>query len=258
MARIKDFFRSFINASKSKPIRINDLNIAVVIHVFYTDILERIIDLLKDSGYHADLLITCPSSLQSEIEELAKCLKEDFRNISVFPMENKGRDILPFIKLGEQISNYDLVCKLHTKKSDYSKELNNWSDYLFSRLIGSREVLERNISYFLDNDKLGILSPGWFPQYPGKKYNWGSNRERVNELIRILNIGKPAPNKITFPAGSMLWFRPLSLQPIFSNQEIFDQFEEEKGQLDGTLAHAIERMFHLIAERQGYRIKILG
>ena len=48
--------------------------------------------------------------------------------------------------------------------------------------------------------------------------------------------------KLLFPAGTMFWFnshlidllRPINIKP--------EEFEAEKGQLDGTAAHAFERV----------------
>ena len=37
-----------------------------------------------------------------------------------------------------------------------------------------------------------------------------------------------------------------------------DEFEVESGQMDGTMAHAIERLFGALAVSEGYRVASLG
>jgi|GEM_PF-2747066 len=245
------------NVKGGEPQKSPNLKLAIVIHVFYLDVMNEILRQLDLCGYHSDILITCPPELELDIVSVAGLMTKNDRKIEVFPMENRGRDILPFLRMGNKIMSYDLVCKLHTKKSDYSPELSGWRDYLIGALLGSEKTFWKNIAAFEKDENLGVLSPGWFKKYSGKKYDWGSNKERSDELLKSLGFGIAAPSKTTFPAGSMFWFRPAALKSLLAKKEILDDFEEEAGQLDGTLAHAVERIIHVVAEANGYKVKIL-
>ena len=54
----------------------------------------------------------------------------------------------------------------------------------------------------------------------------------------------------TFPAGSMFWFNPnciINLEKIEN-----EYFTFEKGFSDGTMAHAVERIFSIVSKINGF------
>jgi hypothetical protein len=49
----------------------------------------------------------------------------------------------------------------------------------------------------------------------------------------------------------MFWARTAALKPLLDLRLETDDFPPELGQLDGTLAHAIERLYYFACERAG-------
>ena len=62
----------------------------------------------------------------------------------------------------------------------------------------------------------------------------------------------PAAAPLDFPSGSMFWARSAALRPLLDLRLGFDDFQAEAGQTDGTLAHAIERLYFLVCEQAGF------
>jgi lipopolysaccharide biosynthesis protein len=75
-------------------------------------------------------------------------------------------------------------------------------------------------------------------------------------LTRLGEASQVGKYRFHFPAGSMYWFRVEVLRPLLSDSLVsLDDFEMEAGQLDGTLAHAIERVIGCLASRQGWKME---
>ncbi|QGJ68612.1 Rhamnan synthesis protein F [Planctomycetales bacterium 10988] len=83
--------------------------------------------------------------------------------------------------------------------------------------------------------------------------NWGFDFEYAKEILAKLNISLSADNQLEFPTGAMFWAKVDALSPLFDLKLTYEDFPPEEGQIDGTIAHAIERSFLHIAEDLGYQ-----
>jgi lipopolysaccharide biosynthesis protein len=56
------------------------------------------------------------------------------------------------------------------------------------------------------------------------------------------------PAKYNYFAGTMFWASLAALRPILALHLLPEDFESEQGQIDGTKAHALERLFGVVAQ----------
>jgi len=85
-----------------------------------------------------------------------------------------------------------------------------------------------------------------------QRYAYGNN-EKIDILAD--KSGFLFDENYLFPAGTMFWIRAELLKPIitlFEEDQL--EFEEEKGQKDDTLAHAIERFFGIVCQKNDQKI----
>jgi len=87
---------------------------------------------------------------------------------------------------------------------------------------------------------------------------WGSNKTTVEHLGLRMGLTLSEITASPFVAGSMFVAKLAALAPLGALQLAADEFEPEDGQIDGTLAHAVERAIALSVVSAGHRISDTG
>ena len=89
------------------------IKIACIVHVYYPDLWPGLADCIRNVlGARCDLFVT------GSDESVARIVRADFPQAEFIRCENVGFDVWPFLKVlgGIDLSAYDLVLKLHTKR----------------------------------------------------------------------------------------------------------------------------------------------
>ena len=61
---------------------------------------------------------------------------------------------------------------------------------------------------------------------------------------------------MNFPAGNMFWAKTEAIHQMF-NEKIIKLCPEERGQIDGTILHAIERFWLYLVKLNGFYYKTI-
>lgn len=226
----------------SGPVARPGVKVAVIAHIFYPELLEEIRRYLTNILVPFDLIVTTP------YESLVPILIDGFADLAtstvVAVCENRGRDVGPFVsvyRLG-LLRPYTAVLKLHSKKSTYSENGSRWRTDLYNGLTGSPAIVRSTLELFERNPHIGIIGP--HANFLTNPHFWGADKARASELLVACGaLTEGQDPELGFFAGSMFWFRPSALSPLHAIPLDLLNFEPEKGQQDGTLAHAFERIF---------------
>lgn len=224
---------------------------AVIIHLFYEDLAWDFRRYVENIPGQVDVFISTCSSLNKKFIE---SVFSDWPNgtIDVRVTTNRGRDIAPKLVAFKNIySAYDVVLHLHSKLSPHMRELGGWRPFLLENLLGTREVASTILQLFATMPSLGMVASQHFEPI-WKWLGWGRNFSIAQGLASRMGIELSEGQALDFPSGSMFWARPAALKPLLDLDLDFDDFPLESGQKDGTLAHAIERLYFFICERSGY------
>ena len=228
-----------VNPLKIEP---SQKNVAILVHVFYVDVWREIQSYLAKLEIKYDLYISVPHTMESnDILSIFHSSSE----ANIYMTENRGRDVLPFLEVLNIIgvNTYKYICKLHSKKTGDSELGSIWRKLLYFDLIGSNEIVEDILDLFQSDSNIGMIT-GKNTILNSDEYMY-ENAPKIEMLKKECHI--ESNNSYPFAAGTMFWIKPEILINLIKMLQVKKlDFEDEKGQTDNTLAHALERFFGLL------------
>jgi rhamnosyltransferase len=190
--------------------------------------------------------------------------KMDTRIKEIIVTENRGRDILPWLSIGEKLNVYDIVGHFHTKKSDSVEEWVGitWQKELLDLLLYPvTEIIEA----FDANSKIGIIIPDVPYYFHFNSPLCFSQEKTMQAIMNTLWERMGCKKNIDFsklmtaimPTGNIFWYRTAALRPLFRLQLSVDDIPPEPLLVYDTILHVIERISVYIAWNEGYDYRIM-
>lgn len=223
---------------------------AVHVHAWYLETLPEVLSALRDAALDWTIVVTTP---EHQLDQVRRALLDHGLQGDVIAVENHGRDILPFLQVAERLmqADHDVVLKLHTKRSTHRNNGDQWRQELLQRLIQDGRAARIHAVFQADPGLGMVVAEGHL--LPVADFV-GGNGPALTRLQTRLGLRKPI-DASQFGAGSMGWWRLQALRPLLDAHLYRSDFDSEQGQVDGTLAHAIERAFGACCEHAGLRIE---
>lgn len=225
----------------------------VVIHAWYAEEFAQLLGRIKATGLEFRVLVTTTDDRRAWVQQALDAA--DMAG-QVLVSANHGRDVLPFLRAAEQLlaEGEAVVLKLHTKRSTHRQNGDQWRDDMLAQLLDDGRAMQARDA-FQHDPRLGLLAPQGHllavDQYRG------ANAHALARLHTLLGLPGLKPDA-RFSAGSMFWVRLSALRPLLDAHLAPSTFDAEQGQIDGTLAHAVERVLGSVCDAAGYRLDSIG
>ncbi|GIC30182.1 hypothetical protein SUT328_09110 [Streptococcus parasuis] len=167
-----------------------DKKVAIHLHTYYVDLLESFLDIFSTFSFEYDLFLTTDKEEKAlEIEEI---LSKRGAVASVHVTGNRGRDVLPMLKLKDQLSQYDFIGHFHTKKSLEAEFWagESWRRELLEMLVKPSDAI---VTQLVHNDKLGLVIadiPTYFRYIALDPFYEGALSNDMNKLWKRMKMKK--------------------------------------------------------------------
>lgn len=245
------------------PAVTTDLVTAVIMHVFYVDMLSELADRAALIPGEVRLIITTDTPEKQQVirDELGR--NEKFESVEVRVVtSNRGRDISAFLIDCDDVlrdESIDIIVKLHSKRSLQDPEsVSGWfRRHLLDNLLADAGYASRIYERFRDEPDLGIVFPPTIHMgLPTMGHAWGDNAEPAREVAARVGITTPFDESTPLaPYGSMFIARRSAIAPLLQGAFVVEEFPDSSDYKDGSLAHVLERLIGYIAFSRGFYAK---
>ena len=237
------------------------LKAALFLHIYYIDQIEWCLRYAENTPEDFDVYVSTDTSQKQHLIEQAFSVLAG-RKIRVILIENRGRDVSALlIGFKPYLTDYDVVCFAHDKKTQYFKPYiigESFAYHCFENVLASRAYIQNILKTFKDNPRLGLLTPptpifDGHASLPGNE--WSVNFDATRKLASSLKIHVPMSKDVPpiAPIGTMFWCRPQALGILLSHNFEYNDFPiEPDHEPDGTVMHAIERLYPFAAQEAGF------
>jgi len=239
--------------------------IAVLVHIYYDNLVGEMINYLAKFPYEFDLYVSFSSDTYPEsslnVEHNMNAVKAAFPSSYLCVVPNKGKDIggkLVLLKhIFEEGITYDYLVFVHDKQSFHMADrdkANRWRSELLGAVLAPGNV-NRILTAFEKNPTIGmcggrVIDGLMQPTVAGHPGNYPLIRSTYESLFGSL------PHTSAFIGGTMFWVR----FSLFKKALTPDRIDRILSQLESgnviepSVTHAVERIFGIITTAHQYRI----
>lgn len=233
-----------------------NVEVGFIIHLYYLEMLDDLAVHINKLREHLDFEIVVSIPPEHESLNIAKRIVDKIDPIIIEGVDNKGRDVYPFLKTLHHLEPFKYACKIHTKNN--KKEFNNygskakcsmgpnpdnpydsWRDDMWHSLMSFDKAIEAFKA--LKYDGVNAYAPDYLYLEP-PKIDIVENADYIHQIGQIVGMELKSQK---FIAGTMFWFKVESLLWLkdYNWDDKFDKMSGPTGQME----HAFERVFEQLA-----------
>lgn len=234
--------------------------IAVQAHIFYPELAEEIA--LNANCIPCDFDIYASTDSEQKAALIRETLQKKCKakKIAVEVFENKGRDVLPFLKqLRPVIGAYDLFCHIHSKRTMSDENFRYgeaWRQYLYRHLFGTKGNVVQILNVFAQEKKCAMVFPETYPIAETGVYGLACKFPHFRELARRWGVKLNKLDVIKdYSPGTMFWARTEPFKNFIQDDWHYKFFKSECGAENFAFEHSVERIWPYLALPRGWTIR---
>lgn len=223
-------------------------------HVFYPEFIEELLPIFQSLPQGSTVLVSTSSpTIRSALEALLHGFS--FRS-EVRLSENRGRNFGPLlVEFGGILRTVDSFVHVHSKKSEHGHPvlMREWRKRLVKLFLDPSNLVQVQ-SVLAGNSRIGLAYPETRDLFRNLSFRWGLNRTPIQRRLQNQSGFERVrwAGDLSYPAGGMFWVRTDAIRPILEIDWKYEDFPLERGQLDGTLQHGLERLIGECNTARGY------
>lgn len=245
--------------------------LGIICHAYNvtSELLAHLRKLLESQDISSIVFTTDSPDKKEQLRAFLTSIRVQPQFSEILMVPNLGRDVVPFWRSLETIAPYaDVFLKLHWKQSphldvhfpqaDGKPACNAWNDDLYSALIPGRSMDIEQILLLFKQEKLSCVFPRPWP--PLWTMHWHSlpNINHAANLLKDLDCTASAMLiPLVFPAGNMFYGSTKFFRGFLDHFIARSDYPGEPLAADGTVLHAIERIYTLLSASKGFNIAAL-
>lgn len=243
-----------VNSSDHK---ISD-SVCIIIYLYYPDSLCRFHDYIINAIDTCDLCI-----ITSNNELYKKVINEfsEYSKVQVRLKQNRGRDVAALLVSAKDIfDKYKYICFVHDKKekaSVWKERTDAWIKNLWECTLGSAEYIKNIVYLFNLHKDIGMMVPPEMIDFFNTFWyadNWYDDFTLTCKLAKDIGLKTNLDyNKPPIALGTVFWCRSAALKKLWNINWTYESFDKEPLPGDGTISHAVERIFPYVAQDAGFK-----
>ncbi len=242
--------------------------IAVVMHVFYEDMADEMLDRVRMLPGTVDVYVTTDTETKAQRlrEAITRRTELSIGRSEVRVVEsNRGRDQSAFWVTCHDVlhdERYELIVKLHSKRSVQDGEGPGelFRREQFENLFATPDYVANLVGLFQRHRYLGAVYPPMIHMgYPTMGNAWFTNLRPARRLAKELGIRVPIGDASPLaPYGGMFVARRVALRSMADAHWTFDDYPPEGDYGDGALSHVQERLVSYAVAEAGYHSRTVA
>lgn len=228
----------------------------VVFFVYFDSLVPLCVSYIKKISKLCNVFLVSPKP--DLLDKYRRCLNS-LTSVEYRLQQNRGRnEAAYFVTCRDVIEKFDLVCLVHDKKaSHFNNSLISQSTFkhCFDNTLGSEALISKIIRTFAENPYLGMLCPPLPIHSKWRKLledPYGVNKKIMRDLKRKMKLQEEFDDFVVAPFGGVFWIRTKAIKTLMAQNLSYKDFPPEPLREDGTLLHALERIYPEIIKQNGF------